>query len=173
MTFVPTSVAAHELPQPRILTRDQAVRERQARLMIKLVFMIAGLALLLTVLAKATGIGTERVARGEPVASVAVTLVQLEDGQFVFAHAPSGEVIKQYSPAQGGFLRSVVRAFSLKRNAGGVDAATPYEITQWSSGRITLDDPSTGHRVPLDSFGASVTRMFAPLFEVKNTAQVN
>jgi hypothetical protein len=36
-------------------------------------------------------------------------------------------------------------------------------VTRWESGRVTLNDPATGHQVPVDAFGPMVTKMFAPL----------
>jgi putative photosynthetic complex assembly protein len=169
MTIAPSQInPARRQPVPlvraRQLTPEQALRERQAVLMIKLVFLIAALAIVLTVLARLTGIGTELVDRGVPVEARAITLIQHPDGHLVMADATTGVVYSDSTPVQGGFLRGVVRAFSLKRNAQGVPQSAPYAVTQWDSGRITLNDLSTGHQVPLDSYGPSVSRIFTPLF---------
>jgi putative photosynthetic complex assembly protein len=163
-TMKPARIAAVPSIRPRVLTPEQALRERQAVLMIKLVFLIAALAIALTVLARLTGIGTELVARGAPVEARAITLIQHADGHLVMADAMTGAVHSDSTPVQGGFLRGVVRAFSLKRNAQGVPQEAPYAVTRWDSGRVTLNDLSTGHQVPLDSYGPSVSRIFEPLF---------
>jgi putative photosynthetic complex assembly protein len=163
MTYVSASAQFANGQAPRNLTREQAIRERQAWLMIRLVFAIAGLALLLTILATFTGIGTERVVRGAPVSVAAITIIEQPDHRLIMAHAPAGAVIAEYGPAKGGFLRGFLRAFALKRDAAHVPATAPFEITRWESGRITLTDTATGHRIPVDTFGPGVTRAFAPL----------
>jgi putative photosynthetic complex assembly protein len=160
----PAAKAVTPSLRPRELTPEQALRERQAVLMIKLVFLIAALAIALTVLARLTGIGTELVARGAPVDARAITLIQRADGHLIMADATTGAIHSDSTPVQGGFLRGVVRAFSLKRNAQGVPHEAPYAVTRWDSGRITLNDLSTGHQVPLDSYGPTVTDIFTPLF---------
>jgi putative photosynthetic complex assembly protein len=140
-----------------------ARRERQARLMLRLVFSIAGLALALTILARLTGIGTDLHPLGAPIASHAVTIIETADKSVVFSDAVAGKVLLSYDAGRGGFFRSVLRAFALKRRAAGIAPEAPFDVTRWESGRITLSDPATGHRVPVDSFGPGVTRMFAPL----------
>ncbi|NJR13170.1 MAG: hypothetical protein HC779_01175 [Phyllobacteriaceae bacterium] len=145
------------------MTHEQAIRERQARLMIRLVFGIAGLALLLTVLAKVTGLGTDLHPRGAVMAEQAVTIISGENGRLMMALSPSGQIVIDLAPTQGGFLRGLVRAFSLKRNAQGVAEQTPYTVTRWESGRITLEDAATSHSVPLDSFGPGVLKDFEAL----------
>jgi hypothetical protein len=114
--------------------------QRQAKLMIKIILAVACLGLVLASLGRFTG-------------DDAVALRSVETGQIVVA----------FDKGHGGFLRSAIRAFGLKRNQMKIAPATPFMVTRWESGRVTLNDPSTGHQVPVDSFGPMVTKMFAPL----------
>jgi putative photosynthetic complex assembly protein len=145
------------------INADRAALIRQSHIMMRMVFGIAGLALALTIIAMATGSGRLTGERGAVSNSVPVTIIEKADGRLTFARADDGTVISDFGLAEGGFLRGVKRAFALKRGAQGIDASAPYAVTLWESGRITLEDPSTGHSVPLDSFGPSVTAMFVPL----------
>ncbi|MCU0832301.1 MAG: putative photosynthetic complex assembly protein PuhC [Rhizobiaceae bacterium] len=151
------------IAQPHLAPAPGPARERQARLMIKIVFGIAGLALALAVLAQTTGIGAEKVVRGQPVQSRLVTIMAEPDGALVMRDAASGATLARHAPGEGGFMRGLIRALSLRRDAQHVAPATPYELRRWDSSRITLNDPATGHQLPLDTFTPAVTRMFAPL----------
>ncbi|PPD19905.1 MAG: photosynthetic complex assembly protein, partial [Methylocystis sp.] len=46
----------------------------------------------------------------------------------------------------------------------GLDASTPFALTRWSDGTVSLEDSATGRRVNLDAFGPDNARAFAQLF---------
>jgi putative photosynthetic complex assembly protein len=152
---------------PQRLTAADIVRERQARLLIKLIAGLAGLTMLLTILAQTTGIGAAKPELGQPVAGFTVTMMEQPDGSVALASAADGSVIAGFEKGRGGFLRGAIRAFSLQRRQHSVPPQAPFEITRWDSGRLTLTDTATGHRIPLDAFGPSVERMFAPLVDAR------
>lgn len=64
---------------------------------------------------------------------------------------------------ENGFLRGTLRGLARARRMEGASPAAPFRLTAWSSGRLTLDDPSTGRRVELDAFGPVNTAVFARL----------
>jgi putative photosynthetic complex assembly protein len=151
----------------REFKQSVASGQRQARLMIKIIASIAMLALVFAIVGKFTGIGADRVVNGAVVATYPVTMMLDADDAVALKSAETGAVIVGFDKGHGGFLRGAIRAFGLKRHQMNIAPAAPYVVTKWESGRVTLNDPSTGHQVPVDAFGPMVTKMFAPLVETK------
>lgn len=143
--------------------------QRQAKLMIKIIAAVACIGLLLATVGKLTGIGAERVVNGAAVATYPVTMMVEADDAVALRSVATGKIIIGFDKGRGGFFRNAIRAFGLKRNQMKIAPATPFVVTRWESGRITLNDPATNHQVPVDSFGPMVTKMFAPLVEEKVT----
>ena len=139
------------------------LRERQANRMLIVIAIVVFAALSLTLTAKLTGFGLSQTELGQPVISQPMSIALEAEGHIVVSNPQTGEVYLTYSDGRGGFFRSILRAFSLKRRAYNVPDSTPFQVTRWDSGRLTLDDPATGHSIPVDSFGRSVTDIFAPI----------
>ena len=57
------------------------------------------------------------------------------------------------APGSGGFVRGVVRGLARDRRARGVGQRPAFRLTEWSNGRVTLDDTATGKRLDLNGFG--------------------
>lgn len=68
---------------------------------------------------------------------------------------------------ENGFLRGTLRGLARARRMEGASPAAPFRLTGWSSGRLTLDDPSTGRRIELDAFGPANTAVFARLLTLQ------
>jgi putative photosynthetic complex assembly protein len=147
----------------RVLTPADIKRERQARLMIKLIAGLAALSLALAVLAQATGLGAMKTNHGAAIATFDVTLKETADGGIALAALKDGAVIAGFDKGHGGFLRGALRAFSMHRKQQDIAPDAPFTVTRWESGRITLTDSATHETIPVDAFGPSVTKMFAPL----------
>jgi putative photosynthetic complex assembly protein len=137
--------------------------QRQARLMIRIIASVACLGLMFAIVGTLTGIGADRVVNGAIVSTYPVTMMIEGDDAVALKSVETGAVIVGFDKGHGGFLRNAIRAFGLKRNQMNIEPQAPYVVTRWESGRITLNDPSTGHQVPVDAFGPMVTKMFAPL----------
>ena len=149
------------------MSKGAVAGQKQARLMIKIIVLVACTGLMLATIAKLTGIGAERVVNGSVVASYPVTMMLEADDSVTLKSALTGAVIVGFDSGRGGFLRNTIRAFGLKRNQMKIAPQTPFMVTRWESGRITLNDPATNHQVPVDAFGPMVTKMFAPLVAEK------
>ena len=152
----------------REFKQSVASGQRQARVMLRIILAVACFGLVLASLGRFTGIGAERVVNGAIVATYSVTMMVEGDDAVALRSVETGDIIVDFDKGRGGFLRSAIRAFGLKRNQMKIAPATPFEVTRWESGRVTLNDPATGHQVPVDSFGPTVTKMFAPLVAAKN-----
>ena len=64
---------------------------------------------------------------------------------------------------EGGFVRGALRALARERKLRGLDAAAPFLLIARADGRLTLEDPATGQRIDLESFGPQHAGEFARL----------
>jgi putative photosynthetic complex assembly protein len=62
-----------------------------------------------------------------------------------------------------GFVRGVLRGLARERRLNDVGAQPPFQLTRWSDGRLSLDDPATGRRIDLVAFGPTNAGAFAQL----------
>ena len=78
----------------------------------------------------------------------------------------TGQQVAQFSGEQG-FLRSSLRALARERHRErqheGLNVDAPFLLIGRTDGRLTLQDPSTGQRIDLESFGPSNAAVFASL----------
>jgi putative photosynthetic complex assembly protein len=66
----------------------------------------------------------------------------------------TGQQVASFTGEQG-FLRSTLRALSRERRRENLSADAPFLLIGRTNGRMTLQDPSTGQRIDLESFGPS------------------
>ena len=62
-----------------------------------------------------------------------------------------------------GFLRGALRALARERRRAGFGPEQPFELVGREDGRLTLQDPMTGQRLDLESFGPTNAGVFAKL----------
>jgi len=132
--------------------------------------LLGGMALVLvTVLAVATvrfsGIDISTESHSPVVAQRALHFIDLPDGGIdVREDRAGGQALLQRVPAsEHGFLRGTVRALARERRLAGVGPEQAFLLQAHADGRLTLQDPSTGRRVDLESFGPSNSDVFARL----------
>jgi putative photosynthetic complex assembly protein len=83
-------------------------------------------------------------------------------GDIVVLDHRSGQQVAQFSGEQG-FIRSTLRALARERHREKINGDAPFLLIGRTDGRMTLQDPSTGQRIDLESFGASNAAVFASL----------
>ncbi|OYU09830.1 MAG: photosynthetic complex assembly protein PuhC [Comamonadaceae bacterium PBBC1] len=74
----------------------------------------------------------------------------------------TGQKVASFSGEQG-FLRSTLRALARERHRESLSGDAPFLLIGRTDGRMTLQDPSTGQRIDLESFGPSNAAVFASL----------
>jgi putative photosynthetic complex assembly protein len=62
---------------------------------------------------------------------------------------------------QNGFLRGTLRGFDRTRHLSGVAEDSPFELTAYANGRLTLVDPATNRHTDLEAFGPTNMAVFA------------
>jgi putative photosynthetic complex assembly protein len=74
----------------------------------------------------------------------------------------NGAEISRFEGEQG-FVRGVLRAIARERKRRSVDHQLPLLLQGHADGSLTLDDPATGERIHLESFGPTQRATFAAL----------
>ena len=120
------------------------------------------LATVLTVAAvRFTGIGAQHLVEAPTVASRDFRFEDRPDGSIVVLDARNSRVVDTVSPGTNGFLRGTMRGLARERMRRSVGPQAPFRMTGHADGRLTLEDPATGRRVDLGSFGPTNAAVFA------------
>lgn len=116
-------------------------------------------------LVRITGNGPDQLA----AAVTSERLLRFEDskdgGVSVF-DGSTGQLLTTLTGEQG-FLRGAVRALARERKSRQLGSELPFQLIARTDGRLTLFDPSTGHRVDLESFGPSNAGVFLPFLTMQ------
>jgi putative photosynthetic complex assembly protein len=110
-----------------------------------------------------TGVGAIHV---PDAASVSVREFRFEDrgdGSIEVLDARDGRLVERVAPGSNGFLRGTLRGLARERKREGVGPDLPFKLIGRADGRLTLEDPGTGRRVDLESFGPTNAAVFAKL----------
>jgi len=86
------------------------------------------------------------------------------DGAVVITEATGG-LVQVVAPGTNGFLRGVLRGLAQERLRQDAGAETPFVLTRWSDGRVSLTDPVTDRHVYLEAFGPSNVAPFVALLD--------
>ncbi len=114
--------------------------------------------------ARLTGIGKTPMPVASPVQSLSLRFDDQQNGSVLVRRASDRAVIYTIAPATNGFMRATLRGLAQERRRSGIDDTTPFLLTRWSDGGMSLDDPTTGRDVALEAFGETNAGAFARLF---------
>ena len=112
------------------------------------------------------GSGAERVP-GQALASRDLVFADRADGGVTVSDARDGALVGILAPGEDGFVRGAMRGLVRERRIGGLGAETPFRVTGWSDGRLTLEDPATGTRLDLAAYGQTNAEAFARFLTTK------
>lgn len=125
---------------------------------------IALAALAMAGIARLTGYQPERPTASAVIGVRDLRFVDRPDGAVLVYDAQGARLVYTVPPGTNGFVRGVLRGLVRDRRAYHVDAGPPFRLTRWADGRLSLDDPSTGHHVDLEVFGETNSHAFADIF---------
>ncbi len=114
-------------------------------------------------LVRLTGIGVVHVSDAAPVSVREFRFEDRPDGSIVVLDARDDRTIHTVAPATNGFLRGTMRGLARERHRRGIGPEQPFRMTGRADGKLTLEDPATGRRVDLGSFGPTNAAVFAQL----------
>lgn len=100
---------------------------------------------------------------GGPVSTRDLRFEDRSDGGVAILDARAGTVVSVIAPGEGGFVRATLRGFARERKREDIGRETPFRLTVWGDGRLTLEDPATGRFVDLGAFGQTQVATFARL----------
>jgi putative photosynthetic complex assembly protein len=127
------------------------------------------LSLCATGFARFSGIGTSQMADATAVHSRTLRFEDRADGGVLVYEANSDRVVEVLSPGgNNGFIRGVMRAFARERRLEDIGPQPPFELTQWSDGRLSIEDVATRERIELTAFGSTNVAAFARLLNVRS-----
>jgi putative photosynthetic complex assembly protein len=96
---------------------------------------------------------------GRSLAERSLRFSDLPNGAVSVQDARTGETLDTLRGEQG-FLRGVLRSLTRERRQQGVGAESPYTLHLHEDGRFLIEDPQTGARIDLASFGPDNAAVF-------------
>jgi putative photosynthetic complex assembly protein len=117
-----------------------------------------------------TGVGVVQVPDAVAVTVREFRFEDRPDGSIAVLDASGKQLIDSVAPASNGFLRGTMRGLARERKRQGVSAELPFRMTGRADGKLTLEDPATGRRVDLGSFGPTNAAVFAQIMAAPGTA---
>ncbi|WP_333670578.1 photosynthetic complex assembly protein PuhC [Elioraea tepidiphila] len=100
---------------------------------------------------------------GGPVAVRDLRFEDRADGGVAILDVRAGTTVSEIAPGEGGFVRATLRGLARERKREEIGRETPFRLTVWGDGRLTLEDPATGRFVDLGAFGQTQVATFARL----------
>jgi putative photosynthetic complex assembly protein len=85
------------------------------------------------------------------------------DGSVLVEDAGSGATVATLPAGADNFTRGILRALARQRRLRGLTAEDPFRLARLADGRLLLEDPATGERVDLGSFGPTNAAAMARL----------
>lgn len=92
------------------------------------------------------------------------------DGSVVVLDASTSREVDVVPPAEGGFVRGVMRGMFRTRKLESIPAHGHFRLMRLVDGSLVLEDPQTDRRVDLRSFGPTNHAAFARLLEAGRAA---
>lgn len=99
--------------------------------------------------------------------------VRFEDrpgGAVAMLDAATGREAGAVAPGTNGFIRGVLRGMFRTRKLESLGREAPFRLARGADGRLSLEDPQTGRRVDLDSFGPTNSAAFGDLLAAARRA---
>lgn len=85
-------------------------------------------------------------------------------GAIRISDAKSGQLVVELEPGTGGFVRATLRGLAReRRRTSAPGPESPFTLTAWSGGQLTLEDPATGRFVDLGAFGPTQVETFTAI----------
>lgn len=119
---------------------------------------------------RVTGIGAVEAPLAAAVDRVDLRFADRADGGIDIVDAATGRTLADVEPGTHGFLRGTMRGLARERRRQGIGADPPFSLVGRADGRLTLEDPATGRRIDLGSFGPVNAAVFVRLLPSRPTA---
>lgn len=93
------------------------------------------------------------------------------NGGVEVTNAADNTVIAELAPESNNFIRALMRGLVRQRVREGDGPQTPFRLTAWADGGLTLEDPDTHRSVELGAFGPTNAESFVQMLPLKGIPQ--
>jgi putative photosynthetic complex assembly protein len=121
-------------------------------------------------LVRLTGVGASHTPDAAAIMERDFRFEDRPDGSIAVLDAHDGHVVEIVTGANG-FLRGTLRSLTRERKRQGVGPEPSFRLIARADGRLTLEDPATGRRVDLESFGPTNAGVFAQMLTANGNHQ--
>jgi len=132
---------------------------------------LVGFALVAVAVGRVSDIGAVHMPQSGVVEALALRFEDQDDGAVAVRDARDDRIIYTVAPGTNGFIRATVRGLVQERKRSGIGPETPFTLTHWSDGTLSLEDSTIGRRVSLDAFGPTNAEAFAQLFAARSQSR--
>ncbi|GJE28555.1 photosynthetic complex assembly protein PuhC [Methylobacterium organophilum] len=108
-------------------------------------------------------IGRTVLPEATPLARLDFRAEDAADGSIALKDAATARLLATIRPGEDGFVRGTLRSLAQARQREGLGRATPFRLTRYDDGRLSLADAATGRSIALEAFGPDNARAFARL----------
>jgi putative photosynthetic complex assembly protein len=134
-------------------------------------FALVCFSIIATAAARVSDVGTVHMPQRRAVETLALAFVDRDDGGIDVLDVNRGARISSVEPGTNGFIRATLRGLVRERKRSGIGPKTPFLLTRWTDGAITLEDRETSRKIDLDAFGPTNAGAFARLFNEEGRAR--
>ena len=157
------SVQYHFEPEPGAASAMPQISPPKP--LVRAALVVVALTFALAIAASQFGIGKSADVYVDPVAQRSLTFHDAPDGGIIVNDARDGSLALALPSGTNGFIRGALRALAQTRRQGGHSPAAPFVLTAWGDGRLSLEDPLTGERIAISSFGPTQVKSFVALLD--------
>ena len=154
-----------------VVVREAAKANKLPRGILVGMALLVSFALTASSLGRLTGVGTLQMPRLRAVETLVLRFVDQDDGGVSVQDASDGRIFYEVAPGTNGFVRATLRGLVSERKRDHIGPETPFTLSRWSDGTISLGDSTTGRRINLDAFGPTNAQAFAILFAARDRAR--
>jgi putative photosynthetic complex assembly protein len=157
------SVEIHFEPEPG---SDSAMPQlAPPRPFIRAALALVAAAFALAIASSQFGVGKSADIYENAVASRSLSFTDASDGGILVHDAVDGSLALTLPKGTNGFLRGALRSLASTRRRAHMSSAAPFTLTAWGDGRVSIEDPLTGQRIAVTSFGPTQVKSFVALLD--------
>ena len=156
--------------------RDAAMRrqprdETIPRILLRAMFGLVAFSFVAVLIGQNTGVGLRLTPEAAPVERRMIAFEDRDDGSTVVRDHETGAKVALLEPGGDGFVRGVLRGLTRDRALTRMEETNVYLLTAWDDGRLSIEDPATGQRFDLNSFGVDNLEAFARFLKSREDDQ--
>jgi len=128
---------------------------------------LIGFVIVAAAMVRVTGVGRTELPVAPMVESRQLLFVDNGDGTTTVRVPGEGGVVANLESGVDGFVLGVMRGMVRERKSNSADADAPYLLSLRENGSLLFEDPLTGRRIDVRSFGPTNAGSFAKLLRAE------